>query len=310
MGPSVSVILATYRQPAWLEKVLLGYSVQTHREFELLVADDGSDSATAAVVERLRSETGLRLRHLWQEDRGFRKSRALNRAIVASRGDYLIFSDGDCIPRDDFVETHRRLAEPGRYLSGGALRLPRPTSQRIRPEDVLSGRATRLGWLVRHGWRPGHRVLRLTRRRRLAAALDALTPTGVGWNGGNASAWREDVFAVNGFDEEMGYKGQDRGFGDRLVHLGLRGKQVRHRAVLVHLDHDRPYKTRASIERNRRIRARIRAGGETRARRGIEELEEDGEFAELLPGGARGTSAPGRTLEPVDADPGRASADA
>lgn len=290
MRPSVSVILATYRQPAWLEKVLLGYSVQTHPDFELLVADDGSGPATAAVVERLRSDTGLRLRHLWQEDRGFRKSRALNRAIVASRGDYLIFSDGDCIPRDDFVETHLRLAEPGRYLSGGALRLPRRTSERIGAEDVLTGRATRLSWLVRQGWRPGHRLLRLTRRRWLAAALDALTPTGTGWNGGNASAWREDVSAVNGFDEEMGYKGQDRGLGDRLVHLGVRGKQVRHRAVLVHLAHARPYKTLASIERNRRIRARIRAAGETRARRGIEELVEDAGDAELGPGGSRSAS--------------------
>lgn len=274
MGLAVSVILSTYRQPAWLEKSLLGYALQTHRDFELLVADDGSGEETADVIGRLARETDLEPRHVRHEDRGHRKSVILNRAVVAARGEYLIFSDGDCIPRADFVAAHVRAAERGRFLSGGMLRLPRELSERIGPEDIRSGRFAELEWLRNQGWRPGHRILRLVGGERLRALLDLLTPTRATWNGHNASVWRDVVLAVNGFDGDMGYGGQDRAFGERLENLGQRGKQLRHRAICFHLAHERPYKTRESLERNRRIRSRIREAEETRAREGIAELED------------------------------------
>lgn len=269
---SAAVILATYRQPEWLEKCLWGYAVQTFRNFDLIVADDGSGPGTAEVVERLDRETDLRLRHLWQEDRGHRKTRILNRAILETDAEYLIFSDGDCVPRDDFVETHLRLAEPGRFLGGGALRLPPETSRAMTREDIVSGRATELGWLLRHGWRPGHRFLRALRAPRFSAFMDAVTPTKTRFNGGNGSVWREDALAVNGFDHEMGYHGQDRAFGDRLTHLGRRCMQIRWRAVVLHLAHDRPYAVESEIQRNYEIRERIWKNREVRARRGLDEL--------------------------------------
>jgi glycosyltransferase involved in cell wall biosynthesis len=269
-----SVILSTYNEPASLEKVLWAYAGQTYRDFELLIADDGSGPATADLVQRVSREAELPIRHIWQEDRGFRKCQILNRAILASTGDYLIFSDGDCVPRDDFVETHVRLRKPGRFLSGGALRLPRPLCDRMSLDDVRSDRVTQLDWLVEGGWRPGHRVFRLTRNRRLATWLDRVTTTKAAWNGGNASVWRDAIFEVNGFDHEMGYKGQDRAFGNRLQHLGLRGLQVRHRAVVVHLDHDRPWATPEAFESSHKIRRRILSDREVRARRGIAELSE------------------------------------
>ncbi len=270
---SVAVILSTYRQPAWLRKSLWGYALQTHRDFELIVADDGSGPETADVVAEARRETDLEIRHLWQEDRGFRKPRILNEAILAADADYLVFSDGDCVPRDDFVETHVRLAEPGRFLGGGALRMPRRVAEGITRDDLASGRAMRLGWLVRRGWRPGHRVLRLTRKRWLAALLDVVTPTKSVFNGGNGSVWREAAVAVNGFEEQMGYKGQDREFGDRLTHLGLRCRQVRHRAVVLHLEHDRPYATAEAVARSYDVRRRVWREGTVRAREGLDELE-------------------------------------
>jgi glycosyltransferase involved in cell wall biosynthesis len=268
------VILSTYNEPEWLEKVLWAYAGQTFRDFELLIADDGSEQETAEVIRRVSREAALPARHIWQEDRGFRKCQILNRAVVASTGDYLIFSDGDCVPRDDFVETHVRLRQTGRFLSGGALRLPQSLCDRMSLDDVRSGRVTRLDWLLEGGWRPGHRIFRLTRNRRLARWLDGVTTTKAVWNGGNASVWRESVFAVNGFDHEMGYKGQDRAFGNRLEHLGLRGLQVRHRAVVVHLAHDRPWATLEAFARSHEIRQRIRTDREIRARRGIAELSE------------------------------------
>lgn len=268
----VSVIVTTYEQPVWLEKALWGWATQTRPDFELLVADDGSGPETADVVERARERSGLRIRHVWHADRGHRKSEILNRAILESEGEYLIFSDGDCVPRWDLVEVHLRLAEPARFLSGGTLRLPMRVSERLQPEDIRSGRAFRTSWLRSHGWRPGRRAVRLLTGGTLPTLLDVITPTRASWNGHNASTWRAPILAVNGFEAEMGYGGQDRAFGERLENLGLRGKQIRHRAPCLHLEHERPYATEASKRRNAEIRRRIRRWGEVRARQGLREL--------------------------------------
>ena len=267
-----SVIFTTYNQPRYLELVLWGYAAQTRRDFEVVVADDGSGPETRDVIDRLRNATGLELRHVWHEDRGFRKTEILNRAILASRGDYLIFSDGDCIPRKDFVDVHLRLAQPGRFLSGGYLKLPERVSAEVTPEVVRTGRISDLAWLRRHGWRPGRHALRLLGSEGAATVLDLVTPTRATWNGHNASAFREAVFAVNGFDLDMAYGGLDRAVGERMENAGIFGKQVRFRAPVLHLHHKRPYADPAKHRANHQIRARIRASGETRAPRGLEQV--------------------------------------
>jgi glycosyltransferase involved in cell wall biosynthesis len=269
-----AVIVATYEQPRYLEKVLWGYAQQTVRAFDVIVADDGSGAETARVVAAARASFGDRLVHVWQQDHGFRKCDILNKAIVVARADYLVFTDGDCIPRRDFVETHLRLAAPRRFLSGGVVWLPRALSERVTREDIADGRLEAARWLRANGWAAGRDRLRVLHSRGTAALLDALTTTRATFNGHNASVWRDALVEANGFDSEMGYGGLDRALGERLRNLGLRGRQVRHRAVCYHLDHDRPYRDQAVIRRNREIRARIRANGEVRARSGIAELLE------------------------------------
>lgn len=281
----LAVILSTYDQPEWLRKTLWGYARQTHDDFEVLIADDGSGPETRAVVEEAwRKYPSLELRHVWHPDTGYRKCVILNRATLAARAEYLIFSDGDCIPRDDFVATHARLAEPGVFLSGGAVRLPAAVSEAVTEEDVVRGRAFDPGWLAARGFDPGRHRLRLLTGDFWPTILDALSPTGATWNGNNASTWRQLVLAANGFEHEMGYGGQDREFGERLANLGVKGRRVRHRAVAVHLEHGRPYRTDASIRRNQEIREATRAGGAVRARCGIDELEpEEGAFVASSP---------------------------
>lgn len=272
-GPAkASVIFTTYNSPRALELVLWGFAAQTRRDFQVVVADDGSGPETRAVVDRVREEAGMEIVHVWHEDRGFRKTEILDRAILASSGDYLLFTDGDCIPRPDFVDVHLRLARPGRFLSGGYLKLPAGASEAITPEDVRTGRVADLAWLRSKGWRPGRHALRLLRSEKLAAALDAATPTRPTWNGHNASGWRDDLFRVNGYDMEMEYGGLDRALGECLENAGVRGLQVRFRAPVLHLHHERPYVDPEKVRRNRELRARIRAEGRTRAARGLAEL--------------------------------------
>ncbi|MFM2141029.1 MAG: hypothetical protein RLZZ25_1294 [Gemmatimonadota bacterium] len=255
----LSVIVTTYNHPRWLERVLWGYAAQTYRDFELLVADDGSDAPTGELIERMRAELPFPVRHVWHPKQGFRKCTILNAAIAQAQGPYCFFTDGDCIPRADLLAVHVAAARPGRFGSGGYLKLPMGTSEAITRDDIRTGRATDARWLRAHGTPWSRQLQRLAWGPRVATLLDHLTPTGATFNGHNAGVWRDDLIRVNGFDERLEWGGLDRELGERLEHAGVRGMQLRHRALVVHLDHGRGYKRPEAIARNRAIRDEVAA---------------------------------------------------
>ena len=250
----VSVLITTYNHPKWLEKVIRGFAAQTHEEFELVIADDGSGEETRDTISRLAEETGLEIEHVWHEDLGFRKCEILNKAIVRSSHNYLVFVDGDCVTRRDFLETHVRLATKGCFLSGGIVRLPMHISQQLTKHDIRTGRATDPRWLCDQGLKRNRKRWLLIDNVFFGAFLDKITTTQPTFNGHNASAWTEDLVRVNGFDERMQYGGLDRELGERLVNSGIRGKQIRHRAGCIHLDHSREYVNAEAWRRNDSIR--------------------------------------------------------
>ncbi len=265
-----SVIFTTYNHPKWLEKTLWGFSAQTYRNFEIIVADDGSGEETREVVETMKLQTDIPIRHIWQEDDGFQKCRILNKAIVASEGEYLIFTDGDCIPHPDFVRNHVELARENTMLSGGYFKLPLDVSRAIQREDILSGDCTRPGWLLRQGVPFTPKIAKLISSPLIGTILDALTITRATWNGHSSSTWKKHILETNGFDERMQYGGQDREFGERLVNMGLKTRQVRYRCSCVHLDHGRGYARPESIAKNRSIREETRKQRIKRTEYGID----------------------------------------
>lgn len=269
----VTVIFSTYRQPEWLAKTLCGFAHQTHRDFEVVVADDGSGEDTAEVIRNARRSSGLEIKHVRQEDRGFRKCRILNKAIAKARGEYLIFTDGDCIPQPEFVSRHLDLAGPRRFLSGGLLRLPLGLSHNIGPEDIAAGRCFSASWLRSRGMPPTYKLLKLTAGSGFGAVLDRISPATAGWNGHNASGWKADILAANGFDERMGYGGEDRELGERLENAGIRGKRIRHRVTCLHLDHPRGYVDPQVRAANLAIRQETRRTQSTRTENGIAQLK-------------------------------------
>ena len=255
--PAISVLVSTYNEPRWLEWVLLGYARQRFTDFEVIVVDDGSGPETRAVIDAVRATVAYPLQHFWQADEGYRKCRAMNHGIALARSDYLIFSDGDCVPHADFVGAHAALRTPGRFLSGGYNKLPHALSQRITREDIAAGRATDYAWLAAHGLERHSLKLRV-QAPWMRALMNRLTPVEPRFHGHNASAWKADVVAVNGWDERMQYGGQDLELGERLVHAGIHGKSIRYSAVCVHLDHARGYRTPEMKIRCRAIRAETR----------------------------------------------------
>lgn len=271
----VSVIFTTYNSPDWLKKVLLGFFQQTNTNFEIVIADDGSREETRELIESMRQQSPVEIQHIWQEDDGFQKCRIMNKALLAAKGDYVIFTDGDCIPRKDFVEQHIRLAEPDTYLSGGYFKLPMDISKTITEDDIVHQRPFDPDWLMSQGMPRTHKFMKLTAKGKWADFLNFISPTRKTWNGHNASCYKKHALAVNGFEEKMQYGGQDCEFGDRLVNYGLKTKRIRYSAVCVHLDHKRGYVTPEMLANSRAIRKDTKDNKIIKARLGLEQYTKE-----------------------------------
>jgi len=272
----LSVVITTYNSPDWLEKVLWGLHAQSHKDFEVVIADDGSKPETAERLRALKAETGLDLLHVWQPDDGFQKCRILNKAILHTDAPYIVFTDGDCILRSDFLAEHARHAERGYYLSGSYCKLPMDTSLAIQRDDILAGRCFDLDWLRAHGLKRDRKNMKLAAPPTSAKWLNRLTTTRCNFKGANGSAWRDDIIAINGFDETMVWGGLDREFGVRLRNYGIKPRHVRYNAICVHLDHSRGYRDPAAMKANKKLRKEREREKNVRTDHGIAELLSDG----------------------------------
>jgi len=251
----LSVIITTYNSEEWLQKVLAGYSVQTEPDFEVVIADDGSTEKTKAVIESFQNQFKFPIVQVWQEDNGFQKCKILNKAILKANSDYLLFTDGDCIPRKDFVAQHLRHQEEGYFLSGGYFKLPIETSHEISLENIQKQDCFSVSWLIKNGVSKTFKLSKLTKISIFAGFMNWLTPTKRTFNGHNTSCFKSDLLAVNGFNEIMQYGGLDRELGERLFNYGILSKQIRYSAVCLHLDHARAYFNQEEWNKNLALRA-------------------------------------------------------
>jgi glycosyltransferase involved in cell wall biosynthesis len=266
----ISVIVTTYRREDALAAVLRSLAAQTDTEFEVVVADDGSGPETAALVEASRAEIGHRVEHVWHEDKGFRAGEIRNRAILAARGDYVVFLDGDCIVRPDFVAAHRRLAEAGTFVAGNRILLSRDLTERILREK-LTPETWSCGTWVGARWRGGvNRVLPLLRLplgpfRQIRAKE---------WRGArscNLAVWRRDLDRVDGYDADYsGWGKEDSDIIVRLLRAGVARKDGNFATAVIHLWHAEA--DRSALPENERKLSQLLAGGEVRARRGLSAL--------------------------------------
>ncbi len=266
---ALSVIITTYNQPQYLELTLWGFHTQSNANFEVIIADDGSGEETKNVISWFQNNTALKIQHVWHEDNGFRKCTILNKAILASVHDYLLFTDGDCIPRKDFIDVHLKEARKGHFLSGGYFKMNGEVSGKVTPEVIAQQKPFQSSWLQKNGQKFTYKFLKMTRHKWLVKFLNAITTAKPTWNGHNVSGWKEDIMAVNGYNEDMMYGGLDRELGERLENYGVSGVQIRYSAIVVHLDHPRPYKKKDLMDKNRAIRKNVRDNGVKFAENGL-----------------------------------------
>ncbi|WP_130736141.1 glycosyltransferase family 2 protein [Flavobacterium sp. J27] len=251
----LSVIITTYNSEEWLKKVLVGYANQTEKDFEIVIADDGSTSKTKVLLSQFEPSFLYPIIHVWQEDKGFQKCKILNKAIVKSHSEYLLFTDGDCIPREDFVATHLKYKEKGYFLSGGYFKLPMSTSNSISTIDIVSKKCFHPFWLAKNNVKKNFKLSKLVRFKPFTLFMNWITTTKKTFNGHNTSCFKSDLIAINGFNEDMKYGGLDREVGERLFNYGVLAKQIRYSAICLHLDHERGYLNKEEWNKNLKIRA-------------------------------------------------------
>jgi len=272
----VSVIVSTYNQPHLLKRCLLALGRQSHRNYEVLIADDGSREETRELIERQARNSAFPLKHIWHEDAGFRKTVILNKAVKAASGEYLVFIDGDCVTHPEFVSEHARAARPGHYLNGSLIRLSKELSDRITEAAIRSGQAFQPAWLMRQGRNFDRRYLRLALPYGWRQKLNTNTRTTLYWLGSNSSCFKSDALAINGFDHRFTYGFEDADFGYRMELSGIEARTVRWTAVVLHLWHERPWSSPEVLAANRKLADEPLALGRRRAVVGIDELAGSG----------------------------------
>lgn len=266
---TMSVVITTYNRPDALAAVLAACFLQDDKNFEIIIADDGSTANTRDCVARLAAGAPVPVKHVWQPDDGFRAAMARNRGTLAATGDYIIFLDGDCVPQRDFIARHRALAQPGFLVSGSRILLSQALTERALQGGIdVAG----LGVMAR---------LRL----RLTGDMNKVLQTMLRWpdlgrvrrkfswrriKSCNLGVWKADLMAVNGFDESFtGWGHEDSDLVVRLFHAGVMRKDGAMATEVLHLWHADARRDQASS--NRRIVLERAANGTTQASVGLRE---------------------------------------
>ena len=227
MKPSVAVIVSTYNSPAYLLQVLRGYLVQNRLPDELIVADDGSTGETADLVRSFATDAPFPVRHVWQEDLGFRAAKIRNEAAKVATADYLVFTDGDCVPHPRFVEDHAALARKGWFVQGKRMLLGPEAS----PGFGYPGWTGVLSLCLSKKASGAHHLLRVPGFALKKGGLRGVKTC-------NLALFRADYLAVNGSNEDfVGWGREDAELVCRLYKFGLKRKDPVFSALVYHLWH-------------------------------------------------------------------------
>ena len=245
------MVITTYNRPDALAAVVEACFVQSDKNFEIIIADDGSTANTRSCVDALKQRAPVALKHVWQPDQGFRAAMARNRGTLAARGEYIVFLDGDCIPQRDFIAQHRKLAHRGHMVSGSRVLLSPMLTDRVLAGQVDLPAAG--GW--RHcGYRLGGHVNKVLQV--LLRWPDiGRTTTRFSWRrikSCNLGVWRCDLDTVDGFDESFqGWGHEDADLAVRLFNAGVMRKDGAFATEVFHLWHHEAQRDQADA--NRRV---------------------------------------------------------
>lgn len=261
-----SVIVTTYNWPEALRLVLMSLNQQSEGQFEVIIADDGSRDDTRNMIEQLSKELNYPYKHVWQEDIGFRAARSRNKAVLASEGDYLIFLDGDCIVRHDFIAQHCALRSPGRFIRGNRVKLNLDLTHQLLEHSSIEPLGNALDLFKNRLKGELKRIFPLLRLP-LGPIRNLQLKNWKGVKTCNLSLSREDFIAVNGFNESFeGWGHEDADLAIRLIRNNVYRTEGTFATTVFHCHHHE--QDRLNEEKNRQMLEQS-FNGDIRPRNGL-----------------------------------------
>jgi len=224
-----SLIIAVYKRIDFLELIFLSLEKQTFRNFEIVIAEDDCSPLVSDLINRWQKKCSFAIKHISQEDTGFRKNIILNKALAATEGEYCVFIDGDCILHKDFMKEHIQLASPDRCLFGRRVMIDKTTAENVIANKDLQSLS--------------FRKLMFTDSRHLECAIHlpfCISRKKSGLLGCNFSVLKKRLVEINGFDEDFlrPLFGEDTDIERRLSLLGLEMKCTKFRTIQYHFHHE------------------------------------------------------------------------
>lgn len=253
----VSLIISFYNKINFLKIVLSALEKQTFKKFEVIIADDGSSNEIVNILKKTIENSCLLIKHIWHEDKGWRKNVILNKAIEACSSEYIIFIDGDCIPHRRFIEEHFINRQEGVVLAGRRVNLSKFASSIITEKRV--GKTgfifcvILLSFILKIFGKGNHIENGIYIRSRYLRKYINIKEKGI--LGSNFSVHKSDLLAINGFDERFIYPaaGEDTDIRNRFRNNNVKIKTVKHIAIQYHLFHkplERNHKNLVLLEEN------------------------------------------------------------
>jgi glycosyltransferase involved in cell wall biosynthesis len=224
MQKNISVVISTYNSPDLLKKVIWGYNTQTYRNFEMVIADDGSNKETFDLIELMKKEVFFPIIHIRHQDNGFQKSQILNKAILDCNTAYILMSDGDCIPRPDFIEQHIKNRVEGVFLVGSSILISKKIEEKITKELIYSSKIFESIWLKKIGLNLFVKRFLITSNGLVPFFLDAISSAEKILKNDNLSFWKSDFEKVAEIDSVL---------VNSLDSSGLISKNIKFRAILL-----------------------------------------------------------------------------
>jgi glycosyltransferase involved in cell wall biosynthesis len=245
--PTSSLIISTYNWPQALALGIKSALAQKTPPGEIIIADDGSDNSTLEIIRSFQKISAISIRHIWQEDKGFRLAEIRNKAIAAANGDYIIQVDGDIIMHPYFIRDHLRFAKKNSFVRASRIYLDEElTRETLRTQDVKIN-------IFNKGISNFFSAFRIPLiwpvfARNYKIRGDELYEI----HGCNMAFWKKDALEVNGYNEDFtGWGPEDKEFVARLLNIGKIKRFLKAGAIAFHLFH--PENTKPNFEKNFRL---------------------------------------------------------
>ena len=263
-----SLIITTYNQKERLALVLDSVKELSYLPNEVLIADDGSKEDTKELIKAYQKDFPVPLKHIWQEDKGFRLSEIRNLAIKNAKCEYIIIIDGDMILDKNFIKDHLSFAKKKVFLQASRTIIDEKDSQKI-----LRDNAYKLAFDIKNFKK--YRILALAKLIYLTSRIRAnffdKNDFIRGIRGCNMSFFKKDCEDINGFNEDfIGWGREDSEFVARFLFNKGELRRLKFSAIAYHIYHKE--NSRTMLDANHKIYLECVKNKNTFCKNGLEKF--------------------------------------